>query len=616
MAIEITKIGGGLIDEPDFGDLLDRIAAGCGPRIIVHGGGPQATALAERLGVAPVRVDGRRITDDATLEIVTMVYAGTTNKRIVAGLAARGCAAIGLTGADAGLLSAVRRPVGDIDYGHVGDITTDDVDVVRLRVLLEAGLLPVLCALTHDGNGNLLNTNADTIAAVVASALAAESDVRLDYVTHTRGLLADPDDPDSVIPECDAILVAELKADGTIGTGMIPKVDNAVRAAEAGATVRIGETQVTPEATSDQWEVASKPEVVSEGGLFGEAVGLLEGLIRTPSLSGEEAGTAALIANFLEGHGYEVERSDNNVWSRTPAWDGMKPTLLLNSHHDTVPPAADYSRSPYDPHREGDRLYGLGSNDAGGPLVTMLATFARLARDPDLPVNLVVAATAEEETSGEKGVASILDTIGPIDCGIVGEPTSLDVAVAEKGLMVLDCTVIGRSGHAAREEGESALYKALADIAWFRDYRFEKESATLGPVKMSVTVISAGSAHNVVPDRCHFTVDVRTTDAYTNEETLALIRDHVSCEVVPRSTRLQPSGIPDDHPLRVAVDACGLCTYGSPTLSDQSRMPFPTIKFGPGNSARSHTADEWIGLGEIEEGMERLESIVRRLCRT
>jgi acetylornithine deacetylase/succinyl-diaminopimelate desuccinylase-like protein len=340
---------------------------------------------------------------------------------------------------------------------------------------------------------------------------------------------------------------------------------------------------------------------------------LLKQLISIPSFSREEAGTAEAIRSFLESHGVSVNRSGNNVWALNRHYDASKPTILLNSHHDTVKPNPAYTRDPFSPDVLDGKLYGLGSNDAGGPLVSLLATFLHFHDRRSLQYNLVITATAEEEISGTGGVESILPLLPSIDFAIVGEPTQCHMAIAEKGLMVLDCLSHGVAGHAAREEGVNAIYRAMDDIQWFRTYQFPKVSDTLGPVKMSVTVIHAGKQHNVVPAVCEFTVDVRLTDAYTPEEVLAVIRSQVSCDVKPRSTRLRPSGIALDHPLVVAAKQEGIALYGSPTTSDQALIPVSSVKIGPGDSARSHTADEFIYLQEISEGIETYIRLLNRL---
>ena len=338
--------------------------------------------------------------------------------------------------------------------------------------------------------------------------------------------------------------------------------------------------------------------------LFNEALDLLKQLIAIPSLSKEEDKTADLIQTFFQDKGISTQRKGNNIWVKNLHFDVGKPTILLNSHHDTVKPNVGYTKDPFSPEVKEGKLYGLGSNDAGASLVSLIACFLNFYNAPDLNYNLILAATAEEEISGKNGVESILEELGDIDFAIVGEPTLLDLAIAEKGLMVLDCVAIGKSGHAARNEGENAIYKAMKDIEWFRTYRFPQESETLGPVQMSITMINAGQQHNVVPDECKFVVDVRSTDSYSNTQILEIIRAHVKSKVEPRSTRLNPSSIPIDHPIVQAGIALGGRTYGSPTMSDQALMPYPSLKLGVGDSARSHTADEFVFIHEIEEGIE------------
>lgn len=349
--------------------------------------------------------------------------------------------------------------------------------------------------------------------------------------------------------------------------------------------------------------------------LYQHAAELLRNLIRVPSLSREEKGTADVIEQFFRDNGVETRRQLNNVWAFNKHYSKKKPTILLNSHHDTVKPAGAYTLDPYEPIEKDGKLFGLGSNDAGGALVALIAAFLYFHEDKKLKYNLLLAATAEEEISGKNGIELVFPGFGPVDLAIVGEPTEMHMAIAEKGLMVLDCQVKGRPGHAARDEGENAIYNAIRDIEWFRNYQFAKVSEYLGPVKMSVTVIKAGSQHNVVPDLCEFTVDVRTTDAYTNEEILKIIRQHVSCEVKPRSVRLRASSIDKDHPVVKAGIALGRKTYGSPTTSDQALLPVPSLKMGPGDSARSHSADEFIYLDEIREGIpvyiRLLEQVLR-----
>jgi acetylornithine deacetylase len=334
-----------------------------------------------------------------------------------------------------------------------------------------------------------------------------------------------------------------------------------------------------------------------------EVIELLKQLIATPSFSKEEDTTAGLIQQFIESKGISTFRKLNNVWAVNKYFDEHQPTILLNSHHDTVKPNSGYTNDPFKAIEKEGKLYGLGSNDAGGALMGLLATFLYFY-ELKTPYNFIFAASAEEEISGKNGVELILPELGKIDFAIVGEPTRMQLAIAEKGLLVLDCVAHGKSGHAAREEGENAIYKALQDIHWFQTYRFPKVSETLGPVKMTVTIIHAGSQHNVVPDKCEFTVDIRITDAYTNEEVLELIKQHTSSDVKARSLRLTPSSISKEHPVVKAGLALGRTTYGSPTTSDQALMNFPSLKLGPGDSARSHTADEFIYIDELKEGIE------------
>jgi acetylornithine deacetylase len=347
--------------------------------------------------------------------------------------------------------------------------------------------------------------------------------------------------------------------------------------------------------------------------LFEEAVALLQKLISIPSFSKEENKTADAIQEFMKERGITMHRKLNNLWAWNKHFDESKPTILLNSHHDTVKPNSGYTREPYEPKIEDSKLYGLGSNDAGGCLVSLISVFLYFYDKQNLKYNFCLATTAEEEISGINGLELIIPELGQLDFGIVGEPTLMQLAIAERGLMVLDCTAHGKAGHAAREEGENAIYNALPDIEWFRTFKFPKESEVFGPIKMSVTIINAGSQHNVVPASCVFTVDVRVTDAYKNEDVLEIIRQHVKCDVQPRSIRLKPSSIDKEHPIVQAGIALGRTTYGSPTTSDQSLLDIQSIKVGPGDSARSHTADEFVYVDEIKEGIELYVKMLERL---
>ena len=343
---------------------------------------------------------------------------------------------------------------------------------------------------------------------------------------------------------------------------------------------------------------------------------LLRRMIATPSVSREEERTADLLAEFLTSRGVDpVHRSHNNVWVRNRWFDPAKPTILLNSHHDTVKPNSAYTRDPFAPDIEAGKLYGLGSNDAGASVVSLIAAFLHFYEAEGLRYNLCMALTAEEEVSGRNGIESILPELGELSFAIVGEPTGMELAIAERGLMVLDCVAHGKAGHAARNEGDNAIYRAMQDIEWFRTYRFPQESQLFGNVKMSVTVINAGTQHNVVPAECRYTVDVRVTDRYTNEEVLEIVRSHVASDVTPRSTRLKPSYIDPSHPIVAAGLALGRHTYGSPTTSDQALLSIPSLKMGPGDSARSHSADEFVYVAEIEAGVDQYIAMLEAVCR-
>lgn len=349
--------------------------------------------------------------------------------------------------------------------------------------------------------------------------------------------------------------------------------------------------------------------------LIYDSIELLKQLISIPSFSREEDKTASVIEVFLQERAVKTYRTLNNVWAYNRFFDESKPTMLLNSHHDTVKPNSGYTRDPFSADIEDNILYGLGSNDAGGCLVSLIATFLHFYGQKDLKSNLCLALTAEEEISGQNGLELILPELGKLDFAIVGEPTLMNMAIAEKGLVVLDCIVYGKAGHAAREEGDNAIYKALKDIEWFRTYEFSKKSELFGPVKMTVTIIEAGSQHNVVPATCKFTVDVRVTDAYRNEEVLKIIRQNVTCEVNPRSTRLKASSISINHAIVKAGLALGRETYGSPTTSDQALLDIPSLKMGPGDSARSHMANEYIKTSEIKEGIGLFIEILSKIIK-
>lgn len=334
-----------------------------------------------------------------------------------------------------------------------------------------------------------------------------------------------------------------------------------------------------------------------------EAIDLLKGMISRPSFSREETAVADYLQKCWSDAGHHLFRKGNNLWIIAPGFDFAKPTLLLNSHIDTVKPAARWQKDPFLPEEtEDDRLYGLGSNDAGASVVSLYEAFTILSAKAQ-PYNLIFLASCEEEVSGKNGIESVLPELPPIRFAVVGEPTGMRPAIAEKGLMVLDCVATGKAGHAARNEGVNAIYKAIEDINWFSTYQFPEKSDLLGPVKMTVTIIKAGTQHNVVPDRCEFTVDIRSNEFYSNERLFELIKEQVGCEIKARSFRLNSSRTEPEHPFVQRCLMLGKEPFGSPTLSDQALMRFPSVKIGPGDSARSHSADEYIYGPEIRDAI-------------
>jgi acetylornithine deacetylase len=348
--------------------------------------------------------------------------------------------------------------------------------------------------------------------------------------------------------------------------------------------------------------------------LYDSAVLLLKQLIATPSFSKEEQDTANIISTFFEQQGVEYQRVGNNIYAKNKHYNISKPTILLNSHHDTVLPNKGYSLDPFNPLEKEGKLFGLGSNDAGGCLVSLIATFLHFYQQENTAYNIIFVASAEEEISGVNGIELVLPKLGKIDFGIVGEPTQLEMAVAERGLMVIDCIAQGRAGHAAREEGENALYKAMEDINWIKNFKFEKVSALLGECRLSVTVIETDNKqHNVVPGQCKFVIDARINELYNFDEIQEIFKLHLKSSFQPRSTRMKSTSIALDHPLVKAGIQLGKGYYGSPTTSDKALMPFPTLKMGPGDSARSHTADEFIYLREIEEGINCYIQLIEQI---
>ena len=340
-----------------------------------------------------------------------------------------------------------------------------------------------------------------------------------------------------------------------------------------------------------------------------DTVQLLKKLIATPSVSRNEKDAADIMEQTIRSYGFEPQREANNLWIIDPHFDESRPTLLLNAHIDTVKPVASWSRDPFSPDVEDGVLYGLGSNDCGGGLCSLLQIFRMLTEKPQ-SYNLIYLASAEEEVSGKDGITRALPLLPHIDLAIVGEPTGMNPAVAEKGLMVLDVIAHGKSGHAARNEGVNAIYEALDDMRWIRDYKFEKVSEFLGPTKMTLTVVNAGTQHNVIPDKCTMLVDIRTNEFYDNEEVYEFIRLHLKSEVKAHSFRLKSSRIDPEHPLIRKCVAMGMKPFGSPTLSDQALMHFPSFKLGPGESSRSHSANEFIRISEIRDAIAKYETLL------
>ena len=344
-----------------------------------------------------------------------------------------------------------------------------------------------------------------------------------------------------------------------------------------------------------------------------EAIALLKDLISIQSFSSEEDQTAARIEQWFSDHDIPSERIQNNVYAFNANFDENKPTLLLNSHHDTVKPNSAYTKDPFHPHVEDGKLYGLGSNDAGGALVSLIALFTHYYEHPNPSYNLILAATAEEESSGPNGLNSLLPQLPPIDVAIVGEPTLMQLAVAEKGLVVFDGKVEGTASHAAHPNADNPILKLPKVIEWLQAFSFEKSSEVLGPVKLTVTQVNAGKQHNVVPAAVDLVIDVRVNDCYSNQEIVDLLQKDAPLTLTPRSTDLNSSAIPIDHPLVEAGLELGRETYGSPTLSDQAKLSCPSLKLGPGDSTRSHTADEYIYVQEIEEGIELYIALLNKI---
>jgi acetylornithine deacetylase len=603
--LHIVKAGGKVISDAEkLKQFLKGFQALPSPKILVHGGGKTATELAEKLGIPVQMHQGRRITDKANLDIALMVYGGLINSQIVAQLQGLGCKSLGISGAALNIIEAKKRTVKNIDYGFVGDII--NIDNKKIAKLIDDKCTLVFAPLTADKSGQLLNTNADTIAAELAAAMTDLYKVKLHFCFEKKGVLLNEEQDSLSVPELSGELMKKLLDSGVIKEGMTPKLENGFRALKAGVSeVSVGSYLSIGEGTkligTEETEIIEFSKNLTLPEL---SVHLLKKLIKIPSFSREEKQTAALLSTVIhELTGKKATQKHHNLWIKNKYYDPELPTLLLCSHHDTVKQAKSWTKDPFDPQISDGKLYGLGSNDAGASLLSLLSVFYHYYEEKNLPFNLIFAAVAEEEISGKKGIASILKELGKIDLGIIGEPTEMQMAIAEKGLMVLDCCAKGKTGHAARKEGINAISVAREDIAVLENFQPAKISPVLGEVNIAVTQIQGGYQHNVIPDNCNFVVDVRSNEMYSNKELCTLIQDKIQSEVKARSYRLSASGISMEHPIVKRALNLGLKTFGSSTLSDQALLPFPTVKIGPGDSARSHTADEYIKITEIEEAI-------------
>ena len=612
--LTIIKVGGKIIGNPTLlHDFLISFRKIEGQKLLVHGGGKVADQVLKSMGETPKMIEGRRITDDKTLEVVTMVYGGLVNKNLVAKMQQIGINAVGMSGADGNIIQSEKRPVGKIDYGFAGDVKS--VQTEALRLLLEGDFCPVICPLTHDKNGQILNTNADTMAQEIAVALANHFEVSLRYCFEFDGVLKNREDASSIISEITLSKFEELKTKGIVADGMIPKLDNAFSSIERGVNevmiCGISNMHLPERATLiHNSDCQSKMILKKPKDRFSdfqpelrEYFQLLANLIQTPSFSGKENKTGDLIEQFLRQKNIPLQRLKNNIIARNKTFDYSKKTIVLNSHHDTVKVNNGWTKDPFGADISQGKLYGLGSNDAGASLVSLIAVFCHLYKK-DLPFNLVLIASTEEENFGPNGIKSVLPTLDfEIDFAIIGEPTEMQPAVAEKGLLVIDGLASGEAGHAARPNGKNAIDIAMKDIRAINKFVFEKESPVLGKTIKSVTQIEAGMQHNVIPDECRFVMDVRVNELYELQEVFEKLQSMCTSKLTARSFRNRPSRIAFDHPIVKRAKELGLVPFGSPTLSDQVHFDCPSLKIGPGRSERSHQADEFVFLKEIEEGI-------------
>ncbi len=643
--IRVIKIGGNIIDSRELlKEFAKNFAAMPGKKILVHGGGVMASRMQKSMGMTPLMIDGRRVTDEEALKVVTMVYAGWCSKSMTALLQAEGCNAIGLSGADGNVIKAAKRaPIysealgRDVDYGYVGDVTPERVNAGFISSLLDSGIVPVFNAINHDGEGRLLNTNADTIASSIAVAMARSgNETELIYCFEKDGVLYDRNDDSSVIPEITRERFEELKAEGRVAEGMVPKLDNSFKAIDSGVSRvmikhagnllnEVG-TVLVEEARRSAARV-SQGETSGEHGEVAEAVRLLKEMIAVPSPSFEEDKVCTLISNWLNDKNIHHKRVGNNIVAENIT-DPSRPTLMLCAHIDTVTPVNEYGFDPYKPDYEAaaveissacgieygpeEIVAGLGSNDDGASVVSMISVYRHFLSLADAP-NLILALTCEEERSGIGGMTGLWPALASkVDFAIVGEPTGMKAATSERGLLVIDATAHGTGGHAARDEGENALYIAMEDIARLRSHRFGKVSETMGAVKMNVTQINAGTAHNIIPDTCAFVIDIRPTELYTNEEILHELQGICRSVLKPRSLANRSSACTPDSPLKRTALELGIKTYSSPTTSDWMRIGCDAIKMGPGESSRSHRGNEFVLTGEISDGIAKYIEFIRK----
>ena len=621
--ITVVKIGGNVIDKPEvLAEFVNNFAKIEGAKVLIHGGGKIASAISKKIGIEVQMHKGRRITDHDTLDIVTMVYAGLINKNLVAALQAANCNAIGMSGADGNTIPATKRPATLdpaeerlIDWGYVGDVRTSEINTGLISVLVEAGVVPVFCALTHDQDGSMLNTNADTIASTIAVALSEEYAVKLVYCFEKAGVLMNPDDENSVIPHINKEIYAELLLKNIITDGMIPKIDNAFTALDSGVrevVIKHADNLLTKKETLIR---LCDPKTNS-------AISLLKELIEIPSFSTDEENVSDFLVNYLhqrireeglemksmdKSNGIQMERVYNNILLHFgPAKDAK--TLMLCAHMDTVKPSGGYTRDPHCAEESDGKIYGLGSNDDGGSLVALVEAFFHLVKNREKSnLNLILALTAEEECSGKRGMKAVLNHLQwklP-DFAIIGEPTHMRAAIAERGLLVIDAIASGVAGHAARDEGENAMYKAIEDINKIRNYKFSKISPKMGAIKLSVTQFNCGTQHNVVPDRAEFVIDIRPTEQYSNQEILDLLQAEVHSELKPRNLKNRSSSTPEDSLIFDAVKSSNIESFVSPSTSDWITLgEIPAIKLGAGDSARSHMPDEYINISDIKSGID------------